>query len=163
MKTSEPSALLPMKRAQEAIDALRTQGQHPLSLLANAMAHLAWALEDINWVGIYLRQGDELFLGPFFGRPACTPLQRGQGVCWAALSAKQTLNVPDVQAFPGHIACDAASRSELVIPFIHKGESVGVLDVDSPRLNRFTAAEAALLEDIAALLAPAAAQCQKNL
>lgn len=106
---------------------------------ANFVALLYNALEDINWLGIYVLRGNELVLGPFQGRPACVRIPLGQGVCGTAAQQDQTLRIPDVHKFPGHIACDAASRSELVVPLRINGHVVGVLDIDSPSLDRFTA------------------------
>lgn len=105
--------------------------------LSNASALLSLALKDINWVGFYLRNNDELLLGPFQGKPACIHIPIGKGVCGTAAATKLTQRVPDVHHFPGHIACDSASRSEIVIPIFHQGNVVGVLDIDSPITNRF--------------------------
>ncbi len=125
---------------------------HLIANLANASAALWEALPDINWVGFYLLEGDTLVLGPFQGRPACIEIAPGRGVCGAAVAAGQTQLVPDVHAFPGHIACDAASRSEVVVPLRARGEIVAVLDVDSPLPGRFTEADRAGLEQVAAAL-----------
>lgn len=102
---------------------------------ANLSSLLYHSLEDVNWVGFYLLQGDELVLGPFQGQVACTRIPLGQGVCGSAFSQNKILRIDDVNAFKGHIACDSASQSEIVIPF----EGLGVLDIDSPILNRFDA------------------------
>ena len=127
--------------------------------MANAAALLSWHLEDVNWVGFYRArrgsEGDELVLGPFQGLPACVVIPFGKGVCGTAAAERRTVVVPDVAAFPGHIACDAASRSEIVVPLVSKGRVIAVLDVDSPRLNRFGNAERRLLEDAAAVLVAA--------
>lgn len=120
--------------------------------LANASAALMVALEDVNWAGFYLLRGGELVLGPFQGRPACIRIPLGKGVCGTAARQNETFRVPDVHAFPGHIACDSASRSELVIPLHHKGGVVGVLDLDSPLPERFSAADQAALEECARVL-----------
>ncbi len=104
---------------------------------ANFTALLAAQFSDINWLGVYLRQGDELVLGPFQGLPACVRIPLGSGVCGTAAAENRTLVVPDVHEFPGHIACDARSRSELVVPLRRDGEPVGVLDIDSPLRARF--------------------------
>ncbi|MBQ6117173.1 MAG: GAF domain-containing protein [Oscillospiraceae bacterium] len=125
---------------------------HLIANLANASAALWEALPDINWVGFYLLEGDTLVLGPFQGRPACIEIAPGRGVCGAAVAAGQAQLVPDVHAFPGHIACDAASRSEVVVPLRARGEIVAVLDVDSPLPGRFTEADRAGLEQVAAAL-----------
>lgn len=110
-------------------------------LLANAAALLWQALPDINWAGFYLLRGEALALGPFQGRPACIRIPRGRGVCGTALAQDRVLRVPDVHAFPGHIACDSASRSELVVPLHRGGVPVAVLDLDSPVPDRFAAAD----------------------
>lgn len=110
-----------------------------LANAANFVALLYNALDDINWLGIYVLRGDELVLGPFQGQPACVRIPLGKGVCGTSAAKRQTLRVPDVHDFPGHIACDAASRSELVVPLLIDGDLVGVLDIDSPLLDRFAA------------------------
>ena len=104
-------------------------------------------MQDINWVGFYLYKGDELVLGPFCGQPACTRIAVGKGVCGTAFSKQETLRVDDVHAFAGHIACDAASESEIVIPF-NTPEYRGVFDIDSPSLSRFSDAEQTLFEGL---------------
>jgi len=106
---------------------------------ANFAALLYHSLEDVNWVGFYFMKGGELLVGPFQGKPACVHIALGKGVCGAAAQTRKTQLVPDVNAFPGHIFCDGDSRSELVVPLIHKGEVLGVLDLDSPKLARFDA------------------------
>lgn len=105
--------------------------------LANAAAIIFHGLPDLNWAGFYLMKGGELVLGPFQGRVACVRIAVGRGVCGTAVAQRRTLKVDDVHAFPGHIACDAASRSELVVPMFAGREVVGVLDLDSPRPARF--------------------------
>ena len=105
--------------------------------LANASALIYDVLPDINWAGFYFVKGDELVLGPFQGKPACVRLKNGKGVCWAAVVKGETVVVGDVHEFAGHIACDSASRSEIVVPMRKSGEVFAVLDVDSPTLNRF--------------------------
>lgn len=126
-----------------------------ISSLANASALLFWYLSDINWLGFYLidDQGskDVLTLGPFQGAPACVSIAKGKGVCGTAWERKETLVVPDVSCFPGHIACDAASKSEVVVPLIAGGSVVGVLDVDSPVPRRFSNGDVDFLEKAAAL------------
>ena len=104
---------------------------------ANLSALAYQALPDLNWAGFYFFDGTELVLGPFQGKPACVRIPLDRGVCGAAASQRQTQLVPDVHAFPGHIACDAASRSEIVVPLVHQGELIGVWDVDSPVPGRF--------------------------
>lgn len=110
--------------------------------LANASALIFQSLPDLNWAGFYLMRDDELVLGPFQGRTACVRIVVGKGVCGTAVAEAQTQLVADVHAFPGHIACDAASRSELVVPLIAAGEVKGVLDLDSPTPARFDAVDA---------------------
>lgn len=122
--------------------------------MANLSALLNETLDRINWVGFYTVQADgNLVLGPFQGKPACIRIQNGRGVCGTALQERRTLCVPDVHAFPGHIACDSASRSEVVVPILRDGKVVAVLDLDSPIKDRFTEPEIILLERIAVLLA----------
>ncbi|MGN6458641.1 MAG: GAF domain-containing protein [Achromobacter mucicolens] len=104
---------------------------------ANLSALAFQALPELNWAGFYFFDGTELVLGPFQGKPACVRIALDRGVCGAAASQRQTQLVPDVHAFPGHIACDAASRSEIVVPLVHGGELIGVWDVDSPVPDRF--------------------------
>jgi GAF domain-containing protein len=125
-----------------------------LANLANASALLAQALTRINWCGFYLLRGEELVLGPFQGKPACVRIPVGKGVCGTAAARRETLVVPDVNAFPGHIACDAASRSEIVVPILRDGVLRGVLDVDSPALGRFDAADREGLERFVGVLVP---------
>ncbi len=108
---------------------------------SNFVALLFNALDDINWLGIYVLRGDELVLGPFQGKPACVRIPVGNGVCGAAAATLQTQRVPDVHAFPGHIVCDADSRSEIVVPLVVNDQLIGVLDVDSPSLDRFSEAD----------------------
>jgi len=117
-------------------EALLRDEPDTLASAANFVALLYNALDDVNWLGIYVLRGDELVLGPFQGQPACVHIALGSGVCGTAASTLQTQRVPDVHAFPGHIVCDAASRSEIVVPLIVGGSLVGVLDIDSPSLDR---------------------------
>ncbi|MGA7412380.1 MAG: GAF domain-containing protein [Bryobacteraceae bacterium] len=119
---------------------------------ANAAALLYQLLPNINWVGFYFSKGDELVLGPFQGKPACSRISMGKGVCGTSAAKQQTVIVPDVSRFDGHIACDDASRSEIVVPLINWGKLVGVLDVDSPTPSRFDEDDAEGLEVIAAVL-----------
>jgi GAF domain-containing protein len=109
-----------------------------VTILANAAALLWEALDDINWAGFYIMRGGRLELGPFQGKTACTVIEAGKGVCGTAAAEDRTQLVPDVHEFPGHIACDSASRSELVVPLHRKRELYGVLDIDSPSKGRFT-------------------------
>ncbi len=117
-----------------------------VSLLSNASALLMETLPDLNWAGFYLLRGDALVLGPFQGRVACVRIAPGRGVCGTALARNATQLVPDVHAFPGHIACDAASASEIVVPIRSGGRVIAVLDLDSPTAGRFTEADRAGLE-----------------
>ena len=119
-----------------------------IAALANSAALLNWYLDDINWVGFYLwkQTDDELVLGPFQGLPACIRIKRGRGVCGTAVKTRETQLVDDVESFPGHISCDSASRSELVIPLIRDDVLIGVLDVDSPERGRFSQIDADSLE-----------------
>lgn len=113
-------------------------GEHDrIANAANFSALVYQALPDINWAGFYFHDGQELVLGPFQGKPACVRIALSRGVCGAAASQRRTQVVPDVHAFPGHIACDAASRVEIVVPLVHKGSLLGVWDVDSPLPGRF--------------------------
>ncbi|OHT05551.1 Free methionine-R-sulfoxide reductase [Tritrichomonas foetus] len=121
--------------------------------LSNVAALLGWYLKDVNWVGFYLTEGDELILSPFHGLPACTRIKIGKGVCGASFKDKKQYNVKDVHEFPGHIACDSASNSELVTPIIKNGEVVGVLDIDSPKFSRFDEKDDELCQKIAQIIA----------
>ena len=112
-----------------------------LAATSNFVALLYNAMEDVNWLGVYVLRGDELVLGPFQGKPACVRIRLGDGVCGAAAATLSTQRVDDVHAFPGHIACDPDSRSELVVPLIANHELIGVLDIDSPSLARFDEAD----------------------
>ena len=114
--------------------------------LANASALLGQFLQDINWVGFYLLDQEGLVLGPFQGLPACVRIPIGKGVCGTSAQKRETVRVEDVHQFPGHIACDAASNSEIVIPLLKEGELLGVLDIDSPSLNRFDEVDQLYLE-----------------
>jgi GAF domain-containing protein len=120
--------------------------------LANASALLNSFLPDINWVGFYLYDGQELVLGPFQGLPACIRIPLNRGVCGTAAGERRTIVVDDVHEFPGHIACDAASNSEIVVPLIKNGELFGVLDIDSPLKGRFDHEERQFLEQFAAII-----------
>ncbi|MBO8177198.1 MAG: GAF domain-containing protein [Bacillus sp. (in: Bacteria)] len=120
--------------------------------LSNAAALLNQFLERINWVGFYLMEGNELVLGPFQGLPACVRIPLGKGVCGTAAQEKRVLRVPDVHQFPGHIACDAASQSEIVIPMIKDGNVIGVLDIDSPEKDRFDETDEQKLQEFVEVL-----------
>ncbi|MQR87169.1 GAF domain-containing protein [Bacillus megaterium] len=115
--------------------------------LANASALLNQFLNEVNWVGFYLMEDDELVLGPFQGLPACVRIPLGKGVCGTAAQNQRTERIEDVHAFPGHIACDAASQSEIVVPMVKDGKLLGVLDIDSPIKNRFDEIDQHYLEE----------------
>lgn len=134
------------------LDALLEGENDSVANLSNASALLNQFLDQINWVGFYLMKDGELVLGPFQGLPACVRIAVGRGVCGTAVSKKETIVVEDVHEFPGHIACDAASNSEIVIPIIKNGEVVGVLDIDSPIKNRFSENDRVGLEQFVAVL-----------
>jgi GAF domain-containing protein len=120
--------------------------------LSNASAFLNQFLENINWVGFYLVKDEQLVLGPFQGLPACVRIPLGKGVCGTAAANKRTERVADVHQFPGHIACDAASNSEIVVPLIKHDMLIGVLDIDSPIKNRFDEMDEAFLEELVEML-----------
>jgi len=122
--------------------------------LANAAALLYHSLPDLNWAGFYLLRGPELVVGPFQGKPACVRIALGKGVCGTAAARRATVIVPNVHEFAGHIACDSASNSEIVIPMLHDAELMGVLDIDSPKLARFDELDQAGLEEFVAVLMP---------
>ena len=136
----------------EQLRALTDGVENTVTNLANAAALLYHSLDNINWAGFYLLDGDRLLLGPFQGKPACTVIPVGKGVCGTAAAEGRTQLVADVHAFPGHIACDSASNSEIVVPLFKDGAVAGVLDIDSPVLSRFTEADREGLEAFAALL-----------
>lgn len=125
---------------------------HPIANLANAAALLWYALPDLNWAGFYLLEEKKLVLGPFQGKTACIEIPLGRGVCGTSAAEDRSLVVEDVHAFRGHIACDSASNSEIVVPLRKDGRVVGVLDVDSPSLARFTEEDRIGLEAFAAIL-----------
>lgn len=129
----------------------------PVANLANAAALLNGALPDVNWVGFYRLKSGELLLGPFQGKPACVHIAVGRGVCGTAVRENATQVVPDVHRFPGHIACDCDSASELVIPLRANGKVIGVLDIDSPTAGRFSAEDARALESVAERISAACA------
>lgn len=121
------------------LEALLHGERDPIANAANMSALLFQAMPDLNWAGFYFLKGGELVLGPFQGKPACVRIAVGKGVCGTAVARRETVLVEDVHAFPGHIACDAASQSELVVPLVRGGEVIGVLDLDSPKVARFDA------------------------
>ncbi|MEO7689231.1 MAG: GAF domain-containing protein [Sphingomonas sp.] len=137
-----------------ALGALTADEPDVIANMANAAALIWQYLPDLNWSGFYRFVEGELVLGPFQGKPACIRIAIGAGVCGAAAASRETQLVEDVHAFPGHIACDAASRSELVVPIVHDGALIGVLDLDSPTPARFDADDAAGCEALVRLLAP---------
>ena len=137
-----------------ALGALTEGEPDAVANMANAAALIWQYLPDLNWAGFYRNIGGELVVGPFLGKPACIRIAFGDGVCGAAAATLKTQVVEDVHAFPGHIACDAASRSELVVPIVHAGGLIGVLDLDSPIPARFDAVDAVGCEALVALLAP---------
>jgi len=132
--------------------ALLVGERHGLANAANMSALLYEAIPSLNWVGFYFLQGGELVLGPFQGKVACTRIALGRGVCGAAAERRETLVVADVHAFPGHIACDSASQSEIVVPLLQNGRLLGVLDLDSPQLARFDQEDAIGLNAAVAVL-----------
>ena len=125
------------QRLAQQADALMAEETNLIANLANLSALLFMELEDVNWAGFYLYENNELVLGPFQGLPACIRIPVGRGVCGTAASTLQTQLVTDVHDFPGHIACDAASNSEVVVPIVVNGKLIGVLDIDSPSIGRF--------------------------
>lgn len=137
-----------------ALDSLTADEPDTVANMANAAALIWQVLPDLNWAGFYRNVADELVLGPFQGKAACIRIPFGEGVCGAAAALRETQRVEDVHAFPGHIACDADSRSELVVPIVHDGRLIGVLDLDSPLPARFDAEDAAGCEALVAILAP---------
>ena len=146
MKKTDYSALI--AQAECLIDGV----PHLTANLANISALLNITLDELNWAGFYLKEGDKLVLGPFQGRPACIEIPWGCGVCGTAAKEDRTQLVPDVHLFPGHIACDCASRSEIVVPLHGGGEVVGVLDIDSPVGARFSEEDREGLEALCAVL-----------
>lgn len=134
------------------LQALIYEESNQVANLANAAALLNFFLDDINWVGFYLYDGQELVLGPFQGLPACIRIPLGKGVCGTSAERRETLRIEDVHAFPGHIACDAASNSEIVVPIVKDDRLIGVLDIDSPLKGRFDAEDQVFLEQFVATL-----------
>jgi GAF domain-containing protein len=133
----------------EELRALLAGESDPVALAANTAALIFARVSGLNWVGFYFLRGDTLVVGPFQGLPACTRIPLGRGVCGTAAARRETITVPDVHAFEGHIACDSASRSEIVVPLIVRRAVLGVLDVDSPLPGRFGEAEQHLFEAVA--------------
>lgn len=134
------------------LEALLDNETYLIANLSNTSALLNQGLRDINWVGFYLLDNGILHLGPFQGKVACMHIPVGKGVCGTAVAKDQTILVEDVHAFPGHIACDSASNSEIVIPIHNNGQIIGVLDIDSPRVGRFDSTDKIYLEKIVTIL-----------
>ena len=135
----------------QAAESIRTE-PHDVSALSNLSALLFQSMEGINWAGFYLMDRGSLVVGPFQGKTACIRIEIGKGVCGTAVRQQRVVRVADVHAFPGHIACDASSRSEIVLPIWNKGRIAGVLDIDSPLPDRFTAEDEEGLSDIVQLI-----------
>ena len=136
----------------EQVRALTEGVPHPVANLANASAAIWQAMENINWAGFYVMEQGKLVLGPFQGKPACIEIPVGRGVCGTAVAEKKTQLVYDVHQFPGHIACDSDSNSEIVVPIFKDGQVWGVLDIDSPSVGRFTEADKTGLEALVKIL-----------
>jgi GAF domain-containing protein len=153
--------MIDLNAAGEGVDGYRLLAAQLESLLADERDFIANAaqfsaflytqLDDLNWAGFYLNRNEELVLGPFQGQIACVRIPFGKGVCGTAAQSRETQRVLDVHAFPGHIACDSASNSELVVPLVKEGRLIGVLDLDSPSLARFSEADQAGIEQLAAI------------
>lgn len=153
--------MIDLNAAGEGLDGYRLLAAQLESLLADERDFIANAaqfsaflysqLDDLNWAGFYLTRNEELVLGPFQGQIACVRIPFGKGVCGAAAQSRETQRVRDVHEFPGHIACDSASNSELVVPLVKEGRLIGVLDLDSPSLARFSEADQAGIEQLAAI------------
>ncbi|MBT2648265.1 GAF domain-containing protein [Bacillus sp. ISL-34] len=137
---------------QKQLLALIEDETNRIANLSNAAALLNQFLDEINWVGFYLYEEGQLILGPFQGLPACVRIPMGKGVCGTSAATEKTLRIEDVHQFPGHIACDAASRSEIVIPLMKDGKLIGVLDIDSPVTDRFDELDQQGLEEFAEIL-----------
>ena len=140
-------------------DALTNGVPHRIANLANVSALIFETLEDLNWAGFYLLEGETLVLGPFQGKPACIEIPVSRGVCGAAVREDRSQLVSDVHAFPGHIACSSESRSEIVVPVLRGGEVAGVIDIDSPEYSRFSSADVAALERLAEALGKTGMAC----
>jgi GAF domain-containing protein len=157
MYTFSADAALPKpelyRELLSAADALTAGESDAVANMANLAALIGGLVPDLNWAGFYRRIGDELVLGPFSGKPACIRIPIGLGVCGTAAAERTSQRVADVHAFPGHIACDADSRSELVVPVLREGEVIAVIDLDSPLPSRFDAEDQAAIEALAALVA----------
>ncbi len=136
----------------KAYEGLIENVRYPIANLANTSAFIYDGMEDLNWAGFYLAEGDKLVLGPFQGKIACIEIAKGRGVCGTAMAEDKTQRVADVHSFPGHIACDCASRSEIVIPVHVDGKIYGVLDLDSTREDRFSKEDQDMLEKLVGIL-----------
>ena len=157
---NEAGVVRPGMSAEDLLAAARALLAGEKNLIANCAnaASLLWhGVARLNWAGFYLLEKEELVLGPFQGKPACTRIALRRGVCGTAAAERRTILVPDVRLFPGHIACDGDSRAELVAPLLSGGRLIGLLDLDSPEPGRFGPAEQALAEAVAALIAGASA------
>ncbi len=153
MLTADPRDKAALYRQlAEQIRSLVAEERDFIANMANCAAVLFGTLPDVNWAGFYIARGTDLVLGPFQGKPACVRIGPGRGVCGAAAEQRRTIVVPDVHEFPGHIACDSASNSEIVVPLVAEGGLLGVLDIDSPLTGRFDADDAAGLERLATIL-----------
>ncbi len=140
------------KAMNAALEALIAGVPHKIANLSNASALIYTTLDRLNWAGFYMLEGETLVLGPFQGKPACIEIPLGRGVCGSSAKANETYVVPNVHEFPGHIACDGASNSEIVIPLRKNGAVIGVLDIDSPVFDRFSEEDRAGLEQFARVL-----------
>jgi L-methionine (R)-S-oxide reductase len=153
---SSPTTNLPKRELYRdlaaQLDALLAGENDAIGNMANTSAFLFQSLTELNWAGFYVLRGEELVLGPFQGKPACVRIPVGRGVCGTAVAERRSIIVPDVHAFPGHIACDSASRSELVVPLIQGEAITGVLDLDSPVPGRFDDEDRLGCETLAAIL-----------
>ncbi|RIN29245.1 GAF domain-containing protein, partial [Staphylococcus succinus] len=137
---------------QKQVASLIEDESNLIAILSNVSALLNDSLDQINWVGFYLKENDELILGPFQGHPACVHIAIGKGVCGTAVAENTTQLVEDVHAFPGHIACDANSKSEIVVPLHRNDEVIGVLDIDAPIIGRFSDNDRHALEEIVKII-----------
>jgi L-methionine (R)-S-oxide reductase len=152
IQAAEKAAL--WRQLTAAADALTAGEPDTVANMANVAALLWESLPELNWAGFYRNVGGELVLGPFQGRAACIRIPFGKGVCGVAAATLEPQCVHDVNAFPGHIACDSASASELVVPLVHDGRLIGVIDLDSPRVGRFDGEDVAGCLELARMLAP---------
>ncbi len=146
----EPEVLYPYIK-KELIKLLEVESSW-IANAANAASTLGFLMPKLNWAGFYLYDGSELVLGPFWGRPAVTRISIGKGVCGDSAYARETIVVPDVHQYPGHIACDLLSNSEIVVPILKDDKLIGVLDIDSPEIERFTEVDKIALEEIVSIL-----------